>query len=148
MKNGLILVGPAMNKQYSPAVLGLAERNGVGVEELPAIINGCSGGFSKFYWLAFNRACSCEVWCELHDLRYYIGGDKAARLYADKELRRGAKNAGKPVPGWLAAMRLQFPKTALLFCWVPAVRKAWRWLRAWAMYAAVRAFGWCRFRWG
>ena len=130
-----------MSRAYSDKVLALAALHKIPASDLPLIINGCSGGFSRFYWLAFGRAASCEHCCDLHDLRYQLGGDAANRAKADAELRRCAIESGKPVPGWLSAMRGQFPKTALLFIWLPLLRRIFRWLRAWAMFGAVRAFG-------
>lgn len=98
-------------KQYSAAVLAYASECGIDRDELPLIINGCSGGLSLVYALA-GRRISCEDCCDLHDLRYQVGGDAADRLAADRELRECAGSAG-----------------------------GWRRARAWVMYAAVRVFG-------
>lgn len=118
-----------MVKEYSPAVLALAEENGIPAGDLPIIINGCSGGFSKFYRLAFSRMPSCESCCDLHDLHYQLGGSRAARKAADVELRKCAMQAGL-FPAGISGK----------------ARRVWRWLRAWIMYGAVRAFG--RRYWG
>ena len=128
-------------RDYAPAVLDFAAANGIPAEDLPLIINGCSGGFSRAYHLVFGRAVSCEWCCDLHDLQYQIGGDKAERKAADRELRRCAVNAGKPIPGWLEDIREKRPRRAALFALVPPLRKAGRFCRAWVMYAAIRLLG-------
>lgn len=110
--------------KYGPEVIALAAKNGIAVEELPLIINGCSGGFSVAYFLFFGRKPSCEDCCNMHDLRYQLGGSAADRKQADKELRKCAANAGNFPAGWQGAARF-----------------LWRGFRAWVMYAAVRLFG-------
>lgn len=109
---------------YEPDVLQLAAKNGIPEADLPMIINGCSGGFSWAYRLMFGRAPSCEKCCDLHDLHYQLGGEAAERKAADRELLECARYAGK------------FPPGLISIC-----RKAWRSLRAWVMYFAVRFCG-------
>ena len=98
------------HNHYSPAVLALAAANGIDIDELPGIIDGCSGGLSWIYVLA-GRRISCEHCCDLHDLRYQLGGAPAQRREADRELRDCAAVGG------------------------------WRTVRAWVMYGAVRVGG-------
>mgnify|MGYP003623734905 CR=1 FL=1 len=129
------------NGQYCVSVKNLAAASGICESELPLIINGCSGGFSAVYKVAFGRKPSCEDCCDLHDLRYQLGGNAAERKAADRELRRCAVNAGKPIPGWLEDIREKRPRRAALFALVPPLRKAGRFCRAWVMYAAIRLLG-------
>ena len=110
---------------YSEDVLALAKARGITAEELPLIINGCSGGLSAVYALAFDRTPSCEECCYLHDLLYQLGGTAEDRKRADKALRDCAAGAGSFPAGW-----------------VGVTRKVWRHIRAALMYGAVRLFGW------
>ena len=96
---------------YSSAVIALAAERGIDADELPLIINGCSGGLSWGYALA-GRRISCEHCCDLHDLRYPLGGTRCDRGEADRELRDCAAVGG------------------------------WRTARAWGMFVAVRCCGW------
>ena len=119
-----------VTKLYSPEVLALALENGIPESDLELIINGCSGGFSWAYRLMFGRAPSCEGCCDLHDLRYQLGGGAAERKAADVELHDCARASGNFPPGFKGAMR-----------------KLWRACRAWVMYCAVRVFGGSKKHW-
>ena len=110
--------------KYSAEIIALAAENGIAADELPLIINGCSGGFSNAYFLVFGRKPSCEDCCNMHDLQYQLGGNRAERKRADVELRECAARAGSFPAGWPGR-----------------VRRIWRVFRAWVMYAAVRLFG-------
>lgn len=112
-----------MSKVYSPPVLAMAAANGIAEDELPLIINGCSGGLSWVYGLV-GREISCIDCCDMHDLQYQLGGTAIARREADKELRACAACAGHFPPGWKGR-----------------VRRVWRRCRAQIMYVAVRLFG-------
>lgn len=141
------------DKHYSLGVIALATCYSVPLDDLPLYINGCSGRMSWFYRIAFGRAPSCEDCCDMHDLRYTLGDKAGTRKDADKELRLCAARAGKGVPGWLEDWRDKAQNSAglftrakyraggLLFAWLPGARQKWRGIRAWGMYAAVRAFG-------
>lgn len=111
-------------KTYSPDVIALAAAHGIPESELPLHINGCSGGLSWVYRLAFGRDISCEDCCDMHDLLYTLGKKAGTRKQADQQLRDCARKAGNFPPGVIGV-----------------VRKIWRWARAWAMYAAVRICG-------
>jgi hypothetical protein len=84
--------------------------------------DGCSGGLSKFYAL-MGKKISCDMECRLHDWLYTLGGKPPDRLFADRLLRKAAARAGN----------FDWP-------WKP-VRRVWRWLRAWLMYALIRVCG-------
>lgn len=92
-------------------------------EAISAIVNGCSGGLSWAYNRLLGKDISCRYCCDEHDLAYHEGGSEADRKLADKRLRDCAARAGN-FEGWRGPLR-----------------RGWRWLRAWAMYAAVRVFG-------
>ena len=109
---------------YAPEVLALAEENGIPAEDLPLIINGCSGGFSMAYRLAMGRAPSCEACCNMHDLRYQLGGTGEERKAADRALRDCAAKAGSFPDGWRGD-----------------ARRIWRKIRADVLYVTVRVFG-------
>ena len=109
---------------YGRELLALAAANGIPADDLPLIVNGCSGGFSFAYALAFGRVPSCEDCCDIHDLHYQLGGSKADRKRADQALRDCAASAGSFPPGWKGA-----------------ARRYWRKFRANIMYYAVRLFG-------
>ena len=82
--------------------------NGIDIDELPGIVDGCSGGLSWAYSLA-GRRISCEHCCDLHDQRYQLGGTPAQRLDADRELCDCAAAGGwRTVRAWVmyAAVRL------------------------------------------
>lgn len=113
-----------MDKIYSKEVLDLADKHGISHEDLPIIIDGCSGGLSWIYKLALGQAPSCEQCCNAHDLRYFIGKVEGTRKQADQKLRDSSKAIGYFPDGWKGT-----------------VRKVWRWFRAWVMYIAVRLFG-------
>lgn len=102
--------------------------------------DGLSGGVSWLYSLR-GKLISCHWAGVAHDCLYERGGTAAERKLADKLFRLACCRSGKPVPGWLARMRGEFAKTALLFCWLPPLRRGWRCARAWVMYGAVRLFG-------
>lgn len=107
--------------------------------------DGLSGGVSWLYGLR-GKLISCHWAGVAHDCLYERGGSPAERKLADILFRIACARSGSRVPGWLEKMRREFPKTALLFCWVPPLRRTWRWARSWIMYAAVRAFG--KSHWG
>ena len=97
--------------RYTQDVIDYAASKGLAADELPMIINGCSGGLSWLYALG-GRAISCERCCNIHDLDYQLGGSPAMRAEADKRLRHCAGAAG-----------------------------GWRVVRAWGMWVAVRLAG-------
>ena len=113
-----------MSKLYSKEVLGLADKHSINHEDLPIIINGCSGGLSWIYKLALGQEPSCEQCCNAHDLRYFVGKAEGTRKEADQKLRDSSRTVGKFPSGWKGTFR-----------------KVWRWFRAWVMYIAVRLFG-------
>lgn len=116
--------GQRLVKNYCTEVLGVAAANGIDEEELPLIINGCSGGLSWFYRMAFNREISCIDCCDVHDLLYHLGGTSNDRKAADILLRKCSMQ-----PGYYSTD------------WRVLPRRFWRWIRGWIMYAAVRLFG-------
>lgn len=85
--------------------------------------DGCSGGVSTAYALLLRQTISCHKACVTHDWLYEYGGNSADRKRADKLLRLCAAKSGS-VTGRFAP-----------------VKKAWRWIRAWGMWVAVRLFG-------
>lgn len=111
------------------------------------LMNGCSGGLSRFYRLLLGRDISCRYCCDEHDLAYREGGGGRERRLADRRLQRCAARAGKRVPGWLERLRERHPLPARLLGWLPYARQGWRWLRSWLIYAAVRLAGWYAFNW-
>lgn len=113
-----------MDKKYAPDFHALAAKHNIPESDFPLYTNGCSGGLSWAYRLAFGRDISCEHCCDMHDLLYTLGGLEGTRKEADQQLRDCARKAGSFPGGWKGICR-----------------KAVRWARAWAMYAAVRACG-------
>ena len=111
-------------KAYDPSLVAYAARCGIRETDLPLIINGCSGGLSWAYRLAFGRSVSCESCCDWHDVLYFIGGTEADRKRADRQLRNCVRHAGIYPDGLIGRLR-----------------RASRWLRSWLMYFAVRGFG-------
>lgn len=97
---------------YSPTVAML--------EDYASLSDGCSGGLSKLYALG-DKEISCHRCCVAHDFLYGWGGGKADRKKADKLLRICAAKSGKAEVG--------------------KIKKAWRWLRSWIIWTAVRLFG-------
>lgn len=110
-------------RRYAPDLLALAAAHGISPDELPLVVNGCSGGLSRLYALA-GRDISCVDCCDRHDLLYQLGGSARDRKAADRELRACAAAAGSFPPGWRGY-----------------VRRLWRGFRAWGMYAVVRVCG-------
>ena len=96
---------------FDKETIAYAATKGITEDELPLVVNGCSGGISWLYALG-GRRMSCEGCCNLHDIDYQLGGTPAMRTLADQRLRHCAGAAG----GWKRA-------------------------RAWAMWAAVRLAG-------
>lgn len=84
------------------------------------IMNGCSGGLSRFYKKFFDKDISCRYCCDEHDMAYYEGGSSADRKLADRRLQKCAAQAGRSGG---------------------SLGKAWRWLRSWIIYLAVRVAG-------
>lgn len=108
-------------KTFSPEVIAYAASKGIDEDELPLIIDGCSGGLSWLYNIG-GKTISCEDCCNCHDIDYQLGGTEEERKDADKRLRDCSARAGS-----FNGLKGQF-------------LKAWRWTRAWIMYAAVRLF--------
>ena len=88
-----------------------AINRGITEDELPLVVNGCSGGISWMYTLG-GRHISCEGCCNRHDIDYQLGGTPANRKASDRRLRDCAGAAGR-----------------------------WKRVRAWAMWVAVRVAG-------
>ena len=98
-------------------------------EAMAAIADGCSGKLTALYLFMWQRDISCRYCCDEHDLAYEEGGGAQERKQADIRLRQCAAVAGK-FPSGLHGR----------------ARRVWRKARAWAMYAAVRLFGWIYWR--
>lgn len=113
-----------MSRQYNIDLLMLASVHNIPSCDLPLYVNGCSGGLSWAYQLAFGREISCKSCCDMHDLLYTLGAIAGTRREADQALRDCARRAGSFPPGARGVFR-----------------KAIRWGRARVMYAAVRLFG-------
>lgn len=96
---------------YDAPTIAYAAAKGLAADELPLLVNGCSGGISWLYAIG-GRRISCEGCCNRHDIDYLLGGTPADRKEADRRLRQCAGAAG----GFKRA-------------------------RAWAMWLAVRGFG-------
>ena len=105
--------------RFSDKTIAYAATRGLTEDELPLIIDGCSGGLSKLYAIA-GRDLACEDCCNRHDIDYQLGGTAAERKIADIQLRDCAA-ASAANSGWLV--------------------RSWSTVRAWVMYAAVRMFG-------
>lgn len=116
--------------------------NSISSEGKAQIVDGCSGGLSSFYKKMFGKDISCRYCCDEHDVAYYEGGSGPDRRLADKRLQQCAARAGKDVPGWLEELRKKKSWLARMFFYLPFLRRAWRWLRSWIIYTAVRLAGW------
>ena len=106
--------------------------------------DGCSGGLSWLYALGGTKI-SCHRACVAHDYLYDQGDTGADRKKADKLLRWCAA-IPPPLPRitaapttWRGAATAALRHLADCLWW--PVRRAWRWIRAWMMYAGVRLFG-------
>ena len=108
-----------MASRYSAETIAYAAAKGIAVDELPLIIDGCSGGLSWLYGIA-GRTLACEGCCDRHDIDYQLGGNAAERKSADMRLR-DCVVASTLHSGWLARL--------------------WGKARAWVMYGVVRAVG-------
>lgn len=106
-------------------MLALAANEGSMESDLPLIINGCSDELFGASHLSLGSKISCMEYCDLHDLRYFIGDDANAQRQADMELRKCANSAGKTLPEWLAIMRKESPKLTKVICLDSAARRAW-----------------------
>lgn len=109
--------------RFSDKTIAYAAERGIDEDELPLIVDGCSGGLSKLYRLS-GKVLDCEGCCDLHDIDYQLGGTDNERKAADLRLRECAIAAVLNTNGTWGSMRRIWAKT-----------------RAWAMYWAVRLFG-------
>ncbi len=105
--------------RFSASTIAYAAMRGLAEDELPLIIDGCSGGISWLYAIG-GKHISCEDCCNIHDIDYQLGGTAAERKTADLQLRDCAA-ASAANSGWLV--------------------RSWSTARAWVMYVAVRMFG-------
>ena len=96
---------------YDRKVIAHAAACGIAEDELPLIIDGCSGGVSWAYGLVGKRPSFLPC-CQIHDIDYQRGGSAADRADADRRFR---ECAGK--------------------------RGGWRMARAWIMWAVLRVSG-------
>ncbi len=117
------------NPPYTARALALANATGATytaahIADYIPLSDGCSGKVSWLYKALWGRDISCVQCCYLHDWLYMLGGTAADRKEADKLLRDCAAEAGYFPPGWRGKGR-----------------KAWRGVRAWLIYGAVRVFG-------
>lgn len=108
--------------QAEALTMGVTALEGKDLADYEALSDGCSGGLSQLYALA-GREMSCHTCCVAHDFLYEWGGTGEDRKKADGLLQ------------WCAAKSGDFTG------WKGPFRKAWRWVRSWVMYAAVRAAG-------
>ncbi len=84
--------------KYDAQTITYAACKGIAEDELPLIIDGCSGGISWIYAIG-GKAISCQEYCNRHDIDYELGGTDDDRRAADDRLRECAGKAG----GWKAA---------------------------------------------
>ena len=96
---------------YDRKVIAHAAACGIAEDELPLIIDGCSGGVSWAYGLVGKRPSFLPC-CQIHDIDYQCGGSEEKRKEVDLRFRVCAGSRG----GWRAA-------------------------RAWVMWAFVRRAG-------
>ncbi len=57
---------------YSAETIAYAAGKGIAEDELPLIIDGCSGGISWIYAIG-GKAISCQECCNRHDIDYQFG---------------------------------------------------------------------------
>lgn len=110
--------------RYSAETALYAASRGIEADELPLIVDGCSGGLSRLYAIG-GRTVSCQECCNRHDIDYQLGGSREERRESDLRLRRCSAGAGLYPAGPLGL-----------------ARRLWRNCRAWLMWAAVRCAGW------
>lgn len=65
------------------------------------IVNGCSGGVTRFYRRFLGRDIGCRYCCDEHDLAYAEGGGRNDRAIADTRFRDCIAESGRPVRAWL-----------------------------------------------
>ena len=102
--------------------LGIAHLRGINLADYEIMSDGCSGGLSWLYALG-GKKISCYKCCVAHDFLYGWGGTKKDRKKADQLLQWCAANSGD-FSGWNGSLK-----------------RIWRWMRSWIMYAGVRIAG-------
>lgn len=108
--------------QTRALAMGITYLEGVDLADYATLSDGCSGSLSWLYALD-GREISCHRCCVVHDYLYDQGGTKKDRKKADQLLQWCAANSGD-FSGWNGSLK-----------------RIWRWMRSWIMYAGVRIAG-------
>jgi hypothetical protein len=70
---------------FSDETIAYAAMRGIAEDELPLVVDGCSGGLSWLYALG-GKSISVEQCCHRHDIDYQLGGTAKERKDADSRL--------------------------------------------------------------
>jgi hypothetical protein len=86
--------------------------------------DGCSGGMSAAWLLAFGNTPPWEGCCIEHDVKYWAGGDSLERLQVDQELRRHVLMLGYRAVAWAMFLAVRIGGS-------PYLPLPWRWGYGW-----------------